>query len=285
MEEFYKVKFMTSEMTRMRRATNIALLICVAAIGGCALQPQAIVEDAQDAQDALPASRWAATSALPGDTKSGPWEHYQLPTKTPSRYDGFVKDGREALAVSAQSSASMVRRRVRVEPDDLGSVKFSWQVPELIASADMALREADDSPVRLVLTFEGDRANFSAKNAMLSELAQVLTGEPLPYATLMYVWCNKRQSDSVIINPRTDRIRTLVVESGSKNLNRWLDYERNIRPDFETAFGEAPGALVGVALMTDTDNTRSSAQAWYGPLSFSKSDKRVLKSQSAVQIN
>ena len=51
---------------------------------------------------------------------------------------------------------------MRIEPDDLGSVRFSWKVPELIAEADLALRDADDSPVRIILAFEGDRSRFSA---------------------------------------------------------------------------------------------------------------------------
>ena len=70
------------------------------------------------------------------------------------------------------------------------------------------------------------------------------------------------------INPRTDRIRKLVVESGPQRLSRWLDYERNVRADFEQAFGEPPGALVGIGIMTDTDNTQSQARAWYGPLNL-----------------
>jgi hypothetical protein len=49
-------------------------------------------------------------------------------------------------------------------------------------------------------------------------------------------------------------------------LNQWLDYERDIRADYEKAFGEAPGALVGIGIMTDSDNTRSSTTAWYGPV-------------------
>ena len=130
----------------------------------------------------------------------------------------------------------------------------------------MAVRESDDSPVRIVLAFEGDRSRFSAKNAMLSELSRTLTGEEMPYATLMYVWCNKREPGSVILNPRTDRIRKLVVQSGPLHLNQWLDYKRNIREDFERAFGEAPGALVGIGIMTDSDNTASTTNAWYGPV-------------------
>ena len=93
--------------------------------------------------------------------------------------------------------------------------------------------------MRIVLAFEGDRSKFSGKNAMLSELARALTGEELPYATLMYVWCNTRKPGSVIVNPRTDRIRKLVVESGAGRLRQWVDYERDIRADYEKAFGEA----------------------------------------------
>lgn len=106
------------------------------------------------------------------------------------------------------------------------------------------------------------------KNAMLSELSLTITGEPLPYATLMYVWSNSRPIDTVITNPRTDRIRKIVVESGATGLNNWLRYDRNIRADFEKAFGELPGALVGIGIMTDTDNTKSKVQAWYGPLNL-----------------
>ena len=189
-----------------------------------------------------------------------------FPGKSPTLFTYSREDGRDAVTASASSSASMLRRRLRIEPEDLASVVFSWKVPQLISGADMALREADDSPVRVMLLFEGDRGRFSAADAMLSELMRTITGEEMPYATLMYVWCNRRAPGSVVINPRTSRVRTVVVESGSGKLNQWLDYERNVRADFERAFGEAPGALVGVGIMSDTDNTRSSARAWYGPL-------------------
>ena len=132
----------------------------------------------------------------------------------------------------------------------------------------MTLRETDDSPVRVVLAFDGDRSKLSAKYSMLSELARLLTGEELPYATLMYVWCNVCAPGSVIVSPRTDRIRQLVVESGTGKLQQWVDYERAIRADFEKVFGEAPGTLTSISIMTDTDNTHSVARAWYGPITL-----------------
>jgi hypothetical protein len=87
----------------------------------------------------------------------------------------------------------------------------------------------------------------------------------------MYVWCNRRAPGTLITSPRTDRVRKLVVESGAAKLNQWLDYERNIRADYVRAFGEAPGALVGIGIMSDSDNTHTTAQAWYGPVRLGSS--------------
>ncbi len=245
------------------------LLAAALLVSGCASTNEASPATAEpSAEDAaLSRNPWAQASAI-SQTPTQPrrWRHFALPGKTPTQFAYTRHDGRDAMAVLSVASASMVRKEVRVEPARLGALRFSWQVPELIAGADMAVRDSDDSPVRLVLAFEGDRSTFSARNAMLSELSRALTGEEMPYATLMYVWANEGEAGRVIVNPRTDRIRKLVVESGPAGLGRWLDYERDVRADFERAFGEPPGALVGVGLMTDSDNTRSRAQAWYGPV-------------------
>ncbi|MEO7640371.1 MAG: DUF3047 domain-containing protein [Ramlibacter sp.] len=220
--------------------------------------------------DSLANSPWAIESGVTASNHPGisvsAWKHHTLPGKTATQFNYARKDGRDSIAARAASSASILRQITRIEPAELGNVRFSWKVPELVAEADLALREADDSPVRVILAFEGDRSRFSAKDALLSELARTLTGEEMPYATLMYVWCNKREPGTILKGTRTDRIRRLVVESGTRHLNKWMDYERDIRADYQRAFGEAPGALVGVAIMTDTDNTRSTTSAWYGPV-------------------
>ena len=69
-----------------------------------------------------------------------------------------------------------------------------------------------------------------------------------------------------IVDLVLDRIRKLAVESGPGQVGQWLSYHRDIRADFEKAFGEPPGALLGLAIMTDTDNTRSTTRAWYGAI-------------------
>jgi hypothetical protein len=252
---------------------RLGLACLVLFLAGCVVAP--VDDSARDepatntTADVLRHNRWSdASLAEAAAGKPSTWEHQALPGKAPTKYAYELKDGRDTMAATSVASASLLRKRVHIPASDLDRIRFSWKVPELIAEADLGLRDKADSPVRIALAFEGDRSRFSAKNSMLSELARVVTGEPMPYATLIYVWCNTRAPGSVIVSPRTDRIRKLVVESGGKHLNQWLDYERNIRADFEKAFGEAPGALVGVAIMTDTDNTRSQAKAWYGKVSL-----------------
>jgi hypothetical protein len=238
---------------------NLGAVCLAGGLAGCAVQQQA-------SHDKPVRTKSVGVPLLFSPQDTSRWTPVLLPAKLRTAFQLEKHDQRLAVKAHAQSSASMLRQRLNVLPEQLGRLQFEWQIDGLIAQADMAERDSEDSPVRLILAFEGDRSRFSAKNAMLSELTETLTGEPLPYATLMYVWCNHRPVGSVIVNPRTDRVRKLVVESGPAHVRQWRRYERDVRADFERVFGEAPGALVGMAIMTDTDNTRSDARAWYGDI-------------------
>lgn len=242
-----------------RRWTGIAALLGLALLlGGCA--------GPTGPRDSSPTdSPWAQVSQ-PMGIPGAPWELHRFPGKHPTDFSYERLDGRDAIRAQADSSASLLRQMLRVPPERLGSLSFSWKVPDLIANADMTQRDTDDSPVRVMLAFDGDHSRFTTKESMMSELSRMLTGEDMPYATLMYVWSNKLPVESTLHSPRTDRIRKIVLESGSAHLGQWLSYERDIRADFERCYGEAPGPLIGVAVMTDTDNTQSHIHAWYGPI-------------------
>ena len=245
----------------LRRWLAWGAIACFAALlSACATAPAPTAQNStQAAWSVLDLSQWQALH-LPGKTATD----YQLNSQAPADPQG----ARLALRARAQDSASMVRTPVHIAAEDLGRIHFSWNVPALIDGADMATRHGDDSPVRLVLAFEGDRSQFSAKDSALNELTRLVTGEEMPYATLMYVWCNTRPTGTVIHNARTDRIRKIVVESGPQGLKQWRHYLRDIRADYRVAFGQEPGALVGIGIMTDSDNTHSQATAWYGKISL-----------------
>jgi Protein of unknown function (DUF3047) len=233
----------------MRYELNVHLLaglFAFAMLAGCAGRP--------------------GTSAGHRPAESQGWHAVLLPGKEATKYVWTEKDGRKALSATSDGSASMWRRKVVVPADQLGEISFSWWVDDLIDGAKLAEADFADAPARVMFGFGGDVARLPQRTRMMFELAEALTGEPPPYATLMYVWESSVPVGTVIINPRTDRVRKIVVDSGPAHLRGWRDHRRDVAADFRLAFGEEPGPMVSMAVMTDSDNTRSRAAAWYGPV-------------------
>lgn len=235
-------------------------------LAACAAAPTV----ATDARDPISASDWARRSAIAGQVRATGWEHKVFANRKPTVYRPVDFEGRPAVHAFSAAGSSTLRTAVALAPDRTADrLRFSWYLKALNNEADLSDRDRDDAAARVILTFDGDRSRrFTPRDHRLSELARLLTGEPLPYATLMYVWDDRYPVGTVIDNPHTRRIRLLVVESGPGRLGQWVAMDRDVRADFVRVFGEAPGALTGVGLMTDTNNTGTTADAWFGPLSL-----------------
>jgi hypothetical protein len=267
---FMSHSFFLSDPACVRRCLPaLGLLLSALMVGCSAPGPAAWREDAYSVM-APPSARRVPDGppAVAQVWAGGQWAEQSLPGKKLTVYQPVLFEGRHCLQAQAHSSASLLRRKLVVEPGELGQLKFSWRVPALIEAADLTQREGEDSPVRVVLAFDGDHGELDLRTRALFDLGEVITGERPPYATLMYVWENRQAPESLILNPRSDRIRKIVVESGAANLGRWLSYERDVVADYQRAFGRAPGRLIGIAVMTDSDNTDSDTEALYGELSL-----------------
>lgn len=188
--------------------------------------------------------------------------------KTPTQY-GLVQDPqtREVVVRAvAESAASGLKQRLDVDSQSRSVISWRWRVTQLIEAADNTDRHAEDSPVRLMLFFDGDRSKLPANELMKFELAKMLTGQEPPYATLMYIWENRQSVGEVIKSSHTGRVKMVVAGSGTDRLGQWKSFERNYAEDFKRAFGEAPGRLIGVGILTDTDNTAARVEAYYGDI-------------------
>lgn len=237
-------------------------LLCSLILGACGSLQRPDGHHGSDLDD----SDWALASTLPAAPPGSGWQHQRIGQRKPTEYATVNHAGRPALRAISQGGDSLVRHSLGTDGAVAGRLAFSWFLEQHNGVADVSNPQADDAPLRVMLQFDGDRSRFSARDQRLSDLLQALTGEPLPYATLMYVWDPKRPVGTVITHPRSSRVRKLVVLSGAEALGRWVDIERDLTADYRRAFGEAPGRLTGLALMTDSNNTGVRSQAWYGPL-------------------
>ncbi len=252
-----------------------AWLVLIVGLVGCSAAPERAEGDGEGHAFAQQvALSHAAARHLTTPPSALNWHSFALPGKRHVVFEPVEVLARPALRVKADSSVSIFRRQFEPTLSQPGRISFSWRVDALPEGADLAAADASDSPVGVVLGFEGDRTRWSPKMHRLSEMSRLLTGEELPYATLVYVWGNREAPGTVVVNPRTDRIRKLVLDSGTRDVGVWRDHVRDVRADFRLVFGEEPGPLRVVALMTDTDNTRSALTAWYGPLELRVAEER-----------
>lgn len=233
-------------------------------------------DDTDDAEDDDAAGEAALMPALAhpplfSTTRTGPlpegWQSWTVNrTKIPTRYTLTEVDQRPVLHAMAESSASGLY--VPLVGREAGMLRWTWKTRDIIRNADNAQGHREDAPLRLFVAFDGDKSTLSLKDQLMFEMARLTTGRDMPYATLMYIWGGQRAEGTVLRNPHTDRVRMIVVDTGTKHANQWRCHERDLRADYRKAFGSDPGQLLAVGIMTDTDNTKSRAEAWYGDIAL-----------------
>ncbi len=207
----------------------------------------------------------------PGTAFPSGWEPLtfeKIPTHT--QYT-LVKDEDQVVvkAVSRQSSSGMTRE-VTIDPKQYPVIQWRWKVENILQSGDVTKKSGDDYPARLYITFEYDKNRVGLFERAKYETAKLLYGQYPPIGAITYIWESKSPIGTMIPNPYTDQVIMIVIESGESKLNEWVTEERNVYKDYVKAFGEDPPNISGIAIMTDTDNTKEQAVAFYGDIVFKK---------------
>ena len=208
----------------------------------------------------------AATAAA--DLPEG-WEALKInDKKKPTRYRLIEEGGRTVLHARAEASASGLQRTVAFSIADRPIASWSWKVSRLVAGADNSRAGKEDAPARIVLAFDGDATKLPRVVQAVLYVSRRISGQDLPYATLMYIWSNKAPIGTVIENPNSRRIQMVVASSGPAGVGAWQKLSRDVLADYRRAFKEEPGKLLAYGVMSDTDNTGESVEAWYGEIEF-----------------
>jgi hypothetical protein len=201
------------------------------------------------------------------------WKPLTFPKVPKHTAYSLVKDGGTVVVKAAsQASASGLTKEVRIDPKEYPIVRWRWKVEHLLEKGDVKTKEGDDYPARLYITFEYDPAKVSFGRKAKYQAGKLIFGD-IPIAALNYIWDAKAPQGLFIDNAYTDFAKMIVVRSGRQGVGTWLEEERNIYQDYREAFGGEPPMINGVAIMSDTDNTKESAVAYYGDIVFEKTAK------------
>lgn len=207
-------------------------------------------------------------SAHAADLPQG-WELFKInDKKKPTYYRLLEEGGRPVLYAEARASASGLQRQAKFSIAERPLMSWTWKVSRLVAGADNSKAGKEDSPARIMLAFDGDVSKLPRVDQAVMYVSRRLSGQDLPYATLMYIWHNKAPVGSVIENPNSRRIQMVVASSGPEGVGAWQKLSRDVLADYRRAFKEEPGRLLSYGVMSDTDNTGETVEAWYGEISF-----------------
>ena len=164
-----------------------------------------------------------------------------------TRYELKRVDERTALRAVSSGSASGLYREISVDLERTPYLHWSWRVESVLQGNDERAKSGDDYPARVYVIFSGGLYFWRTR-------------------AINYVWSSNQDAGSEWPNAFTSNARMIAVRDGNADAGKWVTERRDIRADYRRLFNEEPGKVAAIAIMTDTDNTGQTVQAWYGDI-------------------
>lgn len=158
---------------------------------------------------------------------------------------------KKVLQASSNASASAFYKAVSIDLNKTPYLNWSWQVENIYPNLDATTKAGDDYPARIYVVLEG----FWPWNTLALNYVFANNGEPIASA-----WDN----------PFTSNARMIVVESDADNLGKMRSFKVDVKADFKRHFNEDVDSIDGIAIMSDSDNSKLSSKAYFGDIYFSQ---------------
>lgn len=164
-------------------------------------------------------------------------------------YEVVSIDNKPAIKASAEQSASGLVRKMKIDLTKTPYINWSWKVDNVLKDVDETQKSGDDYAARVYVVISGGVFFWRTR-------------------AISYAWASQQPKDSIWPNAFTDRAVMVAVESGPELSGQWVTEKRNILEDIKILLGIDKTSIDAVAIMTDTDNSKQSATAYYGNIYF-----------------
>jgi hypothetical protein len=194
-----------------------------------------------------------------------PWHVAGLPkqTKPLTRFRLETLDGARVLRIEAEQSYGNL---VHPLPADTSAhaLRWRWRIAEPNALIDLRHKEGDDSMVKVCAFFDEPLSAVPFVERQVLRLARSLSPEPLPAATVCYLWDNQLPPGTMLHNAFTHRVRFVVLRGPESAPHQWLAEQRDLHADYKRLFSDESDSvppLIGIGVGADADNTHARSVA------------------------
>ena len=223
-------------MLRLLAALPLAILALAADVPAV---PRAIVVEDWSRQ---PEGRPGIPEGWTGHSWGSPKYDFAVAADGPNR----------VLRLRSRGDNSTISKEIKIDVRKLPVLTWRWKMVTLPAGGDCRRRAADDEAGQVYVAF----SRFPA--AIRSRI-------------IGYVWDATAPAGTIVKSESSSLVTYVVVRSGTAELGRWVDEVRNVYDDYTRIYGEAPAEDVGaVSVAIDSNDTRSSAEAYIGAIVFRK---------------
>lgn len=170
--------------------------------------------------------------------------------KGQTQYQITKLDGMQALKADSNATASGLFFEQRIDLKKTPILNWRWRIENRLAKLDEQDKSGDDFAARVYVVKSGGLVFWNTK-------------------AINYAWANSSPKGKSWPNPFAgDHAMMVAVRSSTDDTGTWFAEKRDVRADFKQLTGEDILYIDAVAIMTDTDNAKGKATAYYSDIYF-----------------
>jgi len=167
-----------------------------------------------------------------------------------TRYSLGSNENGKFIRAEANNSASGLGKEIKINLNKTPFLNITWKIEKDLPGIDEGSKKGHDYAARV----------FVVKKTGIT---------PLSNRAMNYVFSSNNDVNTYHSSPFTKKSIDYVLSTTKENLNEWVTVKVNIRDHFKKFHNLDLDEINGVAIMSDTDNSKLSSVAYYQNIYFS----------------
>ncbi len=154
------------------------------------------------------------------------------------------------LKAIADNAASGLGKEIKIDLNKTPFINITWKIEKDIPGIDETAKKGHD---------------FAARVFVIKKTGAT----PLSNRAINYVFSSNQEVGSNFPSPYTKKSIDNVLATTKTNLNEWVTVKANVKEDFKKFHNLDVNELDGIAIMSDTDNSKKKSITYYQNIYFS----------------
>ena len=154
------------------------------------------------------------------------------------------------LRGEAENAASAIGKNIKIDLSITPYINITWKIEKDLSGINENSKKGHDYAARV----------FVIKKTGVT---------PLSKRAMNYVFSSNNEINNNWPSPYTKKSIDYILSTTKENLNEWVTVKANVKEHFKKYHDLDVDKIDGVAIMTDTDNSKLKAIAYYQNIYFS----------------